>query len=319
MKVTVLGATGGIGAAITRELAARGHHVTAASRSVTDLRLPAGVRAVPTDLTDPAAAARAVADADAVVMAAQVPYPAWSDQLLPLFEAALTAAAAAGARFVAVDNLYAYGTPEGPITDATPEAPTTRKGALRRELGRRLLAAHAAGRARVTIGRFSDYYGPGGTNSLIHQLGVARVVAGKAPQVFLDGDQPHTFAYLPDAARGFATLVERAEADGRAWILPATAPVTQRELLTDLASLAGRGAKLGRITPAMLWAAGLFDAQLRETREMAPSFTRPYVTAASDLEAAFGPLELTPHRDALDATLAAARAERQPALSCGRA
>lgn len=34
MRITVLGATGGIGRAVTLELAARGHDVTAASRSI---------------------------------------------------------------------------------------------------------------------------------------------------------------------------------------------------------------------------------------------------------------------------------------------
>lgn len=307
MRITVLGATGGIGRATTTELVARGHEVTASSRSITAANTPKGSRPCPADLTDAASTASVVRGADVVVMAAQVPYPRWHGELLPLFEGVLAAAAAAGARLVVVDNLYAYGVPDGPITDATPEAATTRKGALRRELGRRLLAAHAEGRARVTIGRFSDYFGPHGSNSLIHQLGVVRVLAGKAPQVFIDGDQPHTFAYLPDAARGFATLAEHPEADGRSWILPATEAVTQRELLTQLAQAAGLPPKVGRIGPAMLWAAGLFDAQLRETREMTDSFARPYVTRADDLEAAFGSVTLTSHRAALAATLAVAR------------
>jgi nucleoside-diphosphate-sugar epimerase len=307
VRITVLGATGGIGRATTTELVARGHDVTASSRSITAADAPAGARPCPADLTDTASTAAVVRGADVVVMAAQVPYPRWHRELLPLFDGVLTATAAAGARLVAVDNLYAYGVPEGPIADVTPEATTTRKGALRRELGRRLLAAHHEGRARVTIARFSDYYGPGGTNSLIHQLGVARVIAGRSPQVFIDGDQPHTFAYLPDAARGVATLAERPDADGRSWILPATEAVTQRQLLTELAELAGLGPKIGRIGPAMLWAGGLFDPQLRETREMTDSFARPYVTRADDFEAAFGAVPLTPHRVALTTTLAAAR------------
>jgi nucleoside-diphosphate-sugar epimerase len=306
VRITVLGATGGIGRATATELVARGHEVTASSRSITAADTPGGARPVPADLTDAASTAAAVRGADVVVMAAQVPYPRWHGELLPLFDGVLAATAAAGTRLVVVDNLYAYGVPEGPITDATPEAATTRKGALRRELGRRLIAAHEDGRARVTIGRFSDYFGPRGSNSLIHQLGVARVVAGKAPQVFIDGDQPHTFAYLPDAARGFATLVEHPEADGRSWILPATEAVTQRQLLTELAELAGLAPKVGRIGPAMLWAAGLFDPQLRETREMTDAFARPYVTRADDFTTAFGQVTLTSHRDALAATLAAA-------------
>lgn len=307
MRTTVLGATGGIGRAITLELAARGHEVTAASRSISQADLPADVRVLPTDLRDPAQARRATDGADVVVMAAQVPYSRWSTELVPLVDGALDATIAAGARFVMVDNLYAYGTPDTPISDTTPEATTTRKGMLRRDLGRRLLAAHADGRARVTIGRFSDYYGPAGTNTIVHQLAVARVVQGKAPRAYIDADQPHTFHYLPDAARGFATLVERPEADGRAWILPATPAVTQRELLTELAQIACVPERFGRVTPAMLRLAGLFDADLREAHELIGQFDRPYVTDATAFEQAFGPVELTPHAAALEVTLAAAR------------
>lgn len=307
MRTTVLGATGGIGRAIVLELARRGHDVTAASRSITTAGLPAGVRALPTDVRDAAQARRATDGADVVVMAAQVPYSRWRTELVPLVDAALDAASTAGARFVMVDNLYAYGAPDTPISDATPEATTTRKGMLRRDLGRRLLSAHAEGRARVTIGRFSDYYGPDGTNTVLHQLAISRVVAGRAPRAYIAADQPHTFHYLPDAARGFATLVEQPDADGRSWILPASPAVTQRELLGQLTRIAGLPDRIGRVTPAMLRVAGLFNAQLREARELISQFARPYVTDATAFDQAFGPVELTPHVAALEATLAAAR------------
>lgn len=306
MRTTVLGATGGIGRAITLELAARGHDVTAASRSIAGARLPSGVRAVPTDLRDRASTAAAVADADVVVMAAQVPYSRWAGELGALVDAAVDAAADAGARLVMVDNLYAYGSPGPPISESTPEAATTRKGALRREIGERLLAAHANGRVSVTIGRFPDYFGPDGSNSVVHQLGVARVVAGKRPQAFVAADQPHSFAYLPDAARGFAALAERPDADGSVWVIPATPAVTQRELLTALAELAGVAPRVSTITPAMLRLAGLFDAELREAREVIAQFDRPYTVDASAFERAFGPIAITPLRDALAATLTAA-------------
>lgn len=307
MHVTVFGATGGIGRTIVHELVERGHAVTAASRTVSATDLPAAARVLPTDLRDPVAARAAVTGADVVVMAAQIPYAGWARELRPLVDAALDAAADVDARFVMVDNLYAYGSPGTPLTEATPEAATTRKGTLRRELGHHLLAAHATGRVPVTIGRFSDYYGPGGTNSLLYALGIQRVLAGRPPRAFIDADQPHTFHYLPDAARGFATLVERPEADGQVWILPATAPLTQRELLTILTEEAGTASRISRVTPAMLWLAGWFDRNLREAREVIAQFDRPYTTDAGAFEATFGPVALTPHRDAIRATLAWAR------------
>lgn len=308
MNITVLGATGGIGHAITSELSSRGHDVTAASRSVRPELVPTGVRTRVTELRERDDARAACRGADVVVMAAQVPYPRWATELSDLFERAIDAASHAGARLVVVDNLYAYGSPGTPITDASAESATTRKGAIRRDLGRRLLDAHAAGRVPVAIGRFSDYYGGYGDNSLVVQLGIRRVLEGKAPQAFIAADEPHTFAYLPDAARGFATLVEDERADGRSWVLPATDAVTQRELYRTLCDVADAPVRLGRITVPMLWAAGVFDAQLREAREQVAQFDRPYATRADDFEATFGHLPVTDHREALAASLTAFRA-----------
>jgi nucleoside-diphosphate-sugar epimerase len=310
MNVTVLGATGGIGRAIVHELTARGHAVTAASRSAAATTWPTGVRAVTTDLRDRSAARGACQGADVVVMAAQVPYSGWLTELTPLVDAAVDAAEHAGARLVMVDNLYGYGFPDGPITEDSPLAATTRKGRLRAALGERLLAVHASGRVSVTIGRFADYYGAGGENSLVYQVGVKPAVAGRTARVFIDGDQPHTFHHLPDAARGFAMLVEHPEADGRIWILPAAPAVTQRELYSLLGEVLGHELKIGRITPGMLRMIGLVNRELKEALEVVGQFDRPYVTDASAFEAAFGPIEVTDHRAALAATVAWAREQR---------
>lgn len=306
-KVTVFGASGGIGGALVEELADRGHDVIAASRTVPDGRFPAQVRCLPTDLRDRQAARAAAQDAEVVVMAAQIPYSRWASELRPLVEAAVDAATHAGARLVMVDNLYAYGAPDHPITADAPEVATTRKGRLRRELGRWLLAQHEAGVVPVTIGRFPDYYGPHSRNSLVNQLLVLPAVAGKRARVFIDGDQPHSFHFVADAARGFATLVERSEADGRTWVLPGAPPVTQRDLVVPLADALGHEPKVGRISPAMLALGGLFDRELREAREVVPQFARPYTTDASAFEAAFGPIPITPHSEAMAATVAWAR------------
>jgi hypothetical protein len=59
----------------------------------------------------------------------------------------------------------------------------------------------------------------------------------------------------------------------------------------------------------MLWVAGLFDARLREARELTDQWDRPYVTDASGFEATFGSLELTDHRTAMTRTVAAFRGE----------
>ena len=304
MRITVLGAAGGAGQAITHELAARGHEVIAASRSATTRSWPQGVTAIATDIDDRHATRAACRDAEVVVMAAQVPYSRWYTELPGLVERAADAAAEVGARFVMVDNLYAYGSPGTPMTEATPEAATTRKGQLRATIGQRLLERHAAGELRVTIGRFADYYGPFDGNSLVNQLMLQPGVAGKRVRTFIADDQPHTFHYLPDVARGFATLVEHPEADGRVWILPAVQACTQAALLDHLDAALDAPVRRGRVSPAMLWMIGLFTAELREAREVVPQFDRAYEIDASDFESTFGPIEVTPHDEAIASTVA---------------
>ena len=304
MNVTVLGATGGIGRAITHELARRGHRVTPASHSgsaVLD-----GVDTIAFDHTDRAATLAACAGADVVVMAGQPPYPEWVDAFPSIMDNVIAGVAAAGARLVAVDNLYMYAPATGPLTEDAPEHASDAKGMLRRRLGEKVLEAHRSGRIRATIGRFSDYYGPNGTNSGLAMMGILPALAGRRPRGLWNLDQPHTFHYLPDAARGFATLVEDERADGRAWILPAAPAVTQRELL-GLVSDATGSKTPGVLPHAAIWAAGLFDPMIRESRSVRVQYDRPWVVDATNFETTFGRIAVTPHRTAVAATVASFR------------
>lgn len=176
------------------------------------------------------------------------------------------------------------------------------------------MARHAAGELRVTIGRFSDYYGPHADNSLVWMLGIAPALRGRTVRTYLDADQPHTFAYLPDAAAAFATLTEQPAGDGRSWVLPAAPAITQRALYDLLDEALGRPSRRGHVTRSMLRAIGVFDRQLREAAEMRRQFTRPWTTDGTAFEATFGPARITPHADALAACVAAAR-DAAPAVA----
>jgi nucleoside-diphosphate-sugar epimerase len=299
MNVTVLGAAGGAGRAITVELAARGHEVTAVTRSGTT-SVSAGVTPAAADLYDLASTRAACEGAEVVVLAASPPYHAWVGNFDRMLDSVLDAVAATGARMVFVDNLYMYGPADGPICEGSPEH-ATGKGALRRDLASRILAD---GRVSAGIGRFSDYYGPGGTNSFLHRMFLEPALAGKPMQILLADDQPHTFHFLPDVARGFATLVERPEADGRAWVLPAAPPLTQGQVAEMVNGLLPEPVKVSQIGPVMLAVASVFSRQAREGRKVAHQFDRPWVIDASAFEMAFGPIEVTDHDTALRQSLA---------------
>lgn len=306
LQVVVLGGSGGIGRAVVEELVTRGHAVTSASRSGGGTTSAA--RHVAVDLYD-ADATRTVCDgADVVVMAAQPEYGTWEGRLLPMVEAALSAAAAAGARFVLTDNLYAYGAPDGPITEGSPEAATTPSNVLRREVGQHVLAAHRDGRVRAVVGRFSDYFGPHGTNSGLWMLAIEPGLRGRTMRALLELDVPHTYAYLPDAARAFATLVEDDRGDGRTWILPHAPAVTQREMLGFVAAELPAPVRIGRLAPLFVRLGALLridDAV--GLQQVAHQFTQPWLVDGSAFEERFGPHPTTPLPEAVAATVAHAR------------
>lgn len=86
MNVAVLGASGRAGSQITRELAARGHQVTAVARKPQAIAAAPGVTAVAGDAADPAALTALIRGHDAVVSALH--FDVTADTLLSALRAA---------------------------------------------------------------------------------------------------------------------------------------------------------------------------------------------------------------------------------------
>jgi nucleoside-diphosphate-sugar epimerase len=235
----VLGASGGIGSAVVRELVRRGYRVRAVNRRG-DADVPEGVERRAGDASTPEGARAAVAGASVVYHAAQPPYTRWPREFPPMTDNVIAGAATAGAKVVFADNLYMYG-PAGPqpMTEGAPRNAAGKKGKTRILMEERLLEAHRSGRVRTTMGRSSDYYGPRGTDTVAGDRVFGAAVEGKTARWLGSLDRPHTLNYLPDMARALVTLGEREEADGEAWHLPAAEPITGRRFLEMVFAEAG--------------------------------------------------------------------------------
>jgi nucleoside-diphosphate-sugar epimerase len=299
----VVGATGGAGGALVRELAARGQRVRAVSRKPAGA-LPEGVEQLAADAADPARMRAACQGAAVVYHCAQPPYERWVAQFPPLTASIAQAAAAAGARLVYADNLYAYGPVTGPATEDLPALATTRKGRVRTLMAERLLAAHRSGTLQVAIGRSSDYYGPGGTNSAVGDILFGAAATGRPARWLGRLDVPHSLNYLPDVARALLTLAARPEAPGEVWHLPAAEPLTGRRFVELIAAALGRPVKVTATSRLALGIAGVFNPRARESAELLYQWERPFVLDASKFQRAFGPFEPTPHRQAVATTVA---------------
>jgi nucleoside-diphosphate-sugar epimerase len=298
----VIGA-GPIGSSIARDLAAGENRVRIITRSGAG---PADIGAdlVAADASDAAQMTELSDGAVAVYNCANPPYHRWPELWPPIAAALLDAAERAGAVLVTVSNLYGYGPARlsqgtagydsaHPMTEATPLAATGRKGRVRAQMWRDAVAAHEAGRVKVTEIRSADYVGPGAVSALGERV-VPNVLRGTGVSVLGRADRPHTWTYTRDVARLAVVASGDARAWGRAWHTPSGPPRTQREVIDDLARTAGLAPVPVRTAPAaVMRAAGLFSPLLRELAETRYQFSEDFVMDSAAAQQAFG-LEPTP-------------------------
>lgn len=206
----VLGATGGVGGAVTRAMLARGWHVTALVRDPSRAAVTWGARVAPdwqagnamsrTDVV------RAAEGTSVIVHAVNPPgYRDWDRLVLPMLDNTLAAAREAGARIVLPGTIYNYDpTLAAVIYETTPQQPRGRKGAIRVEMEKRL--AGAAPEVRSLIVRAGDFFGPGAGQSWFAQAlakpPLTRILNPGTPGV------GHAWAYLPDLAETILRLLE---------------------------------------------------------------------------------------------------------------
>jgi nucleoside-diphosphate-sugar epimerase len=222
----------------------------------------------------------------------------------------LEGAASAGAKLVAMENLYMYGPTDGrQLTEDLPLAPNTRKGSVRARMSEELMEAHRSGKVRVAIGRASDYFGPRVLSSAAGEQVFGRAVRGKSAQVAGNPDQPHTYSYVPDIGKGLAILGEREEALGQAWHLPSPETLTTREFVEMIFEEVGKPARVQAAPKILLRAIGLFNPGIRETIEMLYEFEESFVVDDSKFEREFGE-QATPLREAIQGTVRWYREER---------
>jgi nucleoside-diphosphate-sugar epimerase len=204
----VLGANGRFGAAAVAAFAAAGWTVLAQARR-TPAALPRGATHLALALDDTEALAAEAAGACVVVYAVNPVYTDWARRLLPLARQGLDVAERLGALFMLPGNVYGYGEGMPPVLrEDTPERPTTEKGRLRVELEAEIAGRARAGRLRAVVIRAGDFYG-GGQGSWLDLAVVKSLRAGK---LVYPGplDVPHAWAFLPDLARAFVAVAERA-------------------------------------------------------------------------------------------------------------
>jgi nucleoside-diphosphate-sugar epimerase len=290
MSLTVVVGAGGTGVATARLLADAHHNVRLITRSGSGPDHP-GIERVQADATDTKKLTALAEGATALINCAVPPYHSWPKEFPPLAASLLAAAERTGATYVLLDNVYAYGPVSGTMTEDLPLKPNTIKGRIRAQHWNEAIAAHRAGRVKVTTVRASDFIGADAVS--VFTLVVApKVLAGKLALVPADLDAPHSWTATTDTARALVTVAHDERAWGRPWHAPSHPPISVRELAGRLAKAAGAPTPKVRAMPGwMLTLGGLFDRTVRELPEMQYQLRQPFRMDSSAIERTFG---LTP-------------------------
>ena len=295
--------TGAIGMTLIEELHASGNQVRAVN-SRGSANVPAGVEVVGGNAASTDFTKAASKGATVVYFLLNPPYTKWPELFPQLQAAVIDGAASAGAKLVAMENLYMYAPTHGePLTEDLPHDATTRKGSVRAQMAKDLMAAHESGKVRVAAARPSDYFGPRGLLSAMGERVFYPALAGKKAQVMGDPNLLHTYSYLPDIAKSLAILGGSPEADGKAWHLPNAPAVSTTQFIEMVYSAAGSDLGIQAMPRFLVTLLSLFNGDVRELKEMLYEYEEPFVVDDSRFTKTFDQVA-TPLPEAIDATVA---------------
>ncbi|MBV8648985.1 NAD-dependent epimerase/dehydratase family protein [Paludibacterium sp.] len=309
-KVLVVGAAGGIGGELTRQLHDAGWMVQGMVRR---LEQPTqhrdGITWVRGDAMRAEDVAWAAQGCEVIVHAVNPPgYRRWAELVLPMIDNTIAAARLAGATIVLPGTVYNYGPDAFPLlTETAPQHPVTRKGAIRAEMEARL-HAYAADGGKVLIVRAGDFFGPKAGNNWFSQGLITPGKTIKRIQNPAKAGVGHQWAYLPDVARNIVALLVRRES------LPAFATfhlgghwdedgTLMAQTIRRVLQRHGTDAKVTAFPWWLIRLIAPFNTTLREMMEMRYLWRRPVRLDNSKLCAVQGREWLTPLDEAVEATL----------------
>ncbi|WP_434634032.1 NAD-dependent epimerase/dehydratase family protein [Chromobacterium sp. CV08] len=309
-QVLVIGAAGGIGGELARQLRDAGWRVRGLVRRLEQPELSRdGIAWVRGDAMQPDDVAKAARGCAVIVHAVNPPgYRLWAELVLPMLDNTIAAARRLGATVVLPGTVYNYGPDAFPvIAEDAPQRPLTRKGAIRVEMEARLRAYAACG-GRALIVRAGDFFGPGAGNNWFSQ---GLIQPGKTSGRIQNPAAPgvgHQWAYLPDVARNIVDLLARRESLepfatfhlGGHWDQDGT------EMAQAIRRVLQKHGLDATVTAFPWWLIRLiapFNATLRELMEMRYLWRRPVRMDNRRLLEAQGREWLTPLEQAVEATL----------------
>ncbi|RXT06388.1 SDR family NAD(P)-dependent oxidoreductase [Ammoniphilus sp. CFH 90114] len=302
-KALVLGASGGMGSAIVRELVSRGTQVRAFARNRDKLESMFGtldeVEIYSGDLFNEESLSQAAEGVEIIYHAANIPYQDWATKLPTLMNNILGTAKKHRAKLAIVDNIYAYGRSYGTlITEQHPKDPHTKKGKLR--LNVEQLAKESG--VSMFIAHFPDFYGPDADNTLLHFL-FKSIVENKKAMFVGKQDIAREYIFTPDGAKAIVDLSLQDDTYGANWNVPGYGVITGAEIVKIARETTGYEKKVSTVTKNMIRMLGLFNSGMREYVEMFYLNEEPVILSGEKYEQKFGKWPRTSYEEGIKLTL----------------
>lgn len=288
---TILGAGGSIGTLLAKALRTYTDKVRLVSRNPE--KVHPDDELFPADLTQLAEVMKAVEGSSVVYLLVGFPYSVktWKAMWPPTMRNVIEACKEHKAKLVFFDNIYMYD-PEhlAPMDEHTPHNPSSKKGAIRKEIVGMLWKEVRENGLQALIARSADFYGPGlEKNGVLRDTVINNLSKGKTALWMKSLNYKHSYTYLPDAAKATALLGNTEDAYGEAWHLPtAPNPMTGREWIEIFAQEFGVKPKSMAVSNFMLKLMGIFVPVMRELPEMNYQYDRDYIFDSSKFELEFG-------------------------------
>lgn len=302
-KTLVLGASGGMGYSIVKELSGRGIAVTAFARTKAKLeKLFKGdpnVAIFTGDIFQLEDLREAALGVDVIFQAANLPYSEWEEKLAMFMSNIINVSKHQGAKLAIVENIYAYGRSTGKkVSETTPKNPHTKKGNIRLQVEKMVKESGVP----ALIAHFPDFYGPNAENTILHYT-LQGVVKNKKASFVGNQKIAREFIFTPDGAKAIVNLALNENAYGQSWNIPGYGVVTGQEIVQTIRSITDYDKRVSTVTKNMIRFLGLFNPNMREVVEMFYLNEEPVVLSGEKYEKLMGPVPCTSYKEGLRQTI----------------
>ncbi len=301
---TILGANGTIGSVLAKELTVYTKRIRLVSRNPKKVNETDELFSA--DLSDASQVEKAIAGSEVVYLLVGFDYniKVWQNNWPKLMRATIDACMKHKTKLVFFDNVYMYDINAIPhMTENSIINPSSKKGAVRKEIADMLLTEVHSGKLTALIARSADFYGANNDRSFLIEVVYKNMKKGKKPNWFIDANKKHSFTYTPDAAKATALLGNTADAYNQVWHLPTDKnTLTGKEMIALFAKEMNVESKISILPMWLLKILGVFIPMMKEMPEMMYQYDRDYIFDSSKFDKRFN-FRTTTYQEGVKATI----------------